>query len=259
MQQFRFLLMAVQINLKRALALRGALILSIFVTVLKQMLFLMAWKFFFQKYKMVQGWNFSDMLCMYGMVCFSMGFVEVFFYGIKEIPTIIDNGQLDTFLLQPKNIILNIAMSKGDVTSLGEIVTGLILISYSGYMISAFPVILLILILSIVFMFSLLLYLACLAFFMKNADDFIKELNLNSIIVASQPNAAYQGAFKLFTLTILPVAFLSYFPIEYLRTAQWYYLGITAIGTFVFCGIACWIFKMGIKRYESGNLIGFRT
>jgi ABC-2 type transport system permease protein len=245
-------------NFRLSLAYRGAFVFTVIITVVKQILFLLSWHFFFEKYKVIQGWNFEHLLVAYGSVCFSVGFVETFFYGLKDLPRMVETGQLDSFLLQPKNVILNIAMSKGDMSALGELITGVLLISYSGYFINSFPAIILILSLSTVFMFSLLLYISCISFFVKNSFDFIRELNLNAIIVATQPNVAYRGLLKMLTFTILPVAFLSFFPIEFLRTGYWYYLCVTVVGTLFFFGLACWIFYIGLKRYESGNIIGFR-
>lgn len=251
----KFVWLAICTNLKLSFALRGAFFITLVVTIIKQVLFLIAWSFFFGRYKVVQGWTFEHMILAYGIICFAMGFVEAFFYGIKELPQIIETGHLDTFLLQPKSIILNVALSKGDVSALGEVVTGILLVAYSGYFRSDLLLVVLLMVISTVCMFALLLYLSCIAFFMRNASDFIKELNLNAIIVATQPNAAYSGAFKIFTLTILPVAFLSYFPVEYFRTGLWDYLLITLVGTGVFFGVAYGLFKCGLKRYESGNMM----
>lgn len=251
----KFLWLAICTNLKLSVALRGAFFITLIVTIIKQLLFLIAWSFFFGKYKIVQGWTFEHMILGYGILCFAMGFVEAFFYGIKELPQIIENGQLDTFLLQPKSVILNVALSKGDVSALGEVVTGILLMTYSGYFAAAPMIVLLLMVITTLCMFSLLLYLSCIAFFMRNASDFIKELNLNAIIVATQPNAAYSGAFKIFTFTLLPVGFLSYFPVEYFRTGLLHYLFITLVGTGVFFGVAYVLFNCGLKRYESANMM----
>lgn len=251
----KFVWFAICTNLKLSFALRGAFFITLVVTIIKQMFFLIAWSFFFGRYKVVQGWTFEHMILAYGILCFAMGFVEAFFYGLKELPQIIETGQLDTFLLQPKSLILNIALSKGDISALGEVVTGILLIGYSGYFSSALLIVLLLMTISTLCMFALQLYLSCIAFFTRNASDFIKELNLNAIIVATQPNAAYSGAFKIFTFTILPVAFLSYLPVEYFRTGLWYYLWVTLIGTGVFFGVAYGLFNCGLKRYESGNMM----
>jgi len=254
----KFLYTLMMTNFRLSLALKGTFYFTIIITILKQVLFLTAWRFFFLKYQVVQGWNFNSMLLGYGSVCFSMGVVEAFFYGLKDLPRMIENGQLDTFLLQPKNVVLNVAMSKGDMASFGEIVTGIAVITYSGYLEQSPLMVITILILGTIFIFSLLLYLSCIAFFMKDSFDFIRELNLNAIIVASQPNVAYRGLLKMLTFTILPVAFISFFPIEYLRTGLWKYLLFSALGTAAFFAVANALFNLGLKRYESGNIIAFR-
>jgi len=254
----RFFWLAICTNFKLSMSLRAAFLITILATIVKQVLFLVMWSFFFERYKVVQGWTFEHMLVMYGLVCFAMGIAGLFFYGIKELSPLIESSQLDTFLLQPKNIILNIAMSKGDISDVGEVITGILLMGYSGYLIKAFPIILILCVVIVVFMFSLYLYLSCIAFFVRNSYDLIRELNLNAIIVATQPVAAYRGVFKMFTFTLLPVAFLSFLPVEYFRTGLWYYLWATILGTAVFFGIACWLFKLGLKRYESGNMIVYR-
>lgn len=252
---FRFIFTAIITHFRLSFANRLSFFLTIAVTVLKQILFLISWKFFFGKYKIVQGWNFDDMLVMYGIVCFAIGFLEAFFYGLKDLPRMVENGQLDSFILQPKNILLNVALSRGDMAAFGEILTGIILIFASGYLVSAFIPIVFILILSVLFVFSLTVYLNSIAFFMPNATDFIRELNLNVAIMASQPNAAYRGLFKMLTFTILPVALLSFLPIEYLRTHALKYLVFATIGNVVFFTIAITLFKRGLQRYESGNIL----
>lgn len=254
----RFISLAIRTHFKLALALRAAFWISVGLAIAKQLLFLVAWRYFFGRYTLVQGWNFNHMLFMYGTVCFAIGCIKALFLGLQDLPRIIETGELDTFLLQPKNIILNIALSRGNPSAFGEVITGLLLIVHSGYLLRAFPTVLLILIMACFFWFGLLLYLSCLAFFMRNAQDFIRELNLNVVIVATQPNSAYSGVLKFVTCTVLPMALISYFPIEYLRTGLLRYLCIAVFGILVFLAIACWIFHAGLKRYESGNCIAFR-
>lgn len=255
----KFLCLAIWTNFRLSFALRAAFFITLLLTILKQIMFLVAWNFFFLKYKMVQGWDFNQMLLMYGIVSFSLGALEAFFYGVRDIPKIIETGQLDNFLLQPKNVILNIALSRGDFSALGEMVAGILFIIYSGYFLKSILIILIILAIATLFVFSLYLYLSCIAFFTRNSADFIRELLLNSVIVATQPNAAYRGAFKMFTFTVLPVAFLSYLPIEFLRTGHIPFLLYTLLGTLIFFGISIALFQFGLKRYESGNMLGLRN
>lgn len=254
----KFLQLSLITNLKLSLTSRLTFILTILITVIKQIIFLIGWNFFFNKYKIVQGWNFNEMLLMYGEVIITIGVAEVFFFGLRELPRLIESQELDTFILQPKNLILNIALSKGDMSSIGEIVAGFILVFYSGYLHTSPLLVLVIALMGILFMFTLFLYLGCIAFYMKESHDFVRELTLNAIIMATQPNAAYQGALKMLTFTLLPVGFLSFFPIEFLRTHQTKYLFLSLLGTLIFFAVACLLFYRGLKAYESGNRITFR-
>lgn len=252
----RYLIIAFCTNFKLSVALKISFLITLLIVLAKQALFLVAWKFFFVKYHTVYGWDFKEMLLMYGIVSFGIGFVEIFFYGLREIPRLIETHQLDVYLLQPKNLILNIAMSKGEITSLGEVILGILLISYSGYLFS--PAIILILLLAIVFIFSLYLYLSSLRFFVPNGTNFVRELYQNANIVATQPNSAYRGLFKIFTMTLLPTLFISFYPIEFLRTGLLENLLFATLGTFAFFVGAQFLFKWGLKYYESGNLIVHR-
>lgn len=255
----RFLRSALLANFKLSLALRFTFFVNILIVIIKQSLFLVTWNFFFEKYRFIQGWNFNDMLLMYGIVSFSIGFVEFFFYGLRDLPRIIETNQIDTYLLQPKNIILNVAMSKGDIGAIGEVLLGILLIAYSGYLWSSSLLILTILPISVIFIFSLYLYLSNIAFFIKNSNNFIRELYSNANIIATQPNSAYRGFFRIFTLTFLPTAYISFFPVEFMRTINFTSLAISYMGTFSFLLITIWLFKRGLKRYESSSVIVYRN
>ncbi len=253
----RYLITAFKTNFRLSITLKISFIITIFIVIAKQPLFLIAWKSFFGKYHIVQGWDFKDMALMYGIVSFGIGFVEVFFYGLRELPRLIETHQLDVYLLQPKNLILNIALSKGDITALGEIILGILLMSYSGYLLSF--TIILIAFLAIVFIFSLYLYLSSMRFFVQNGTNFVRELYQNANIVATQPNSAYRGLFKIFTMTLLPTAFMSFYPVEFLRTGLLENLYFATLGTFLFFLGAQLLFKLGLRRYESGNDIALRN
>ena len=251
-----FLKRIFQANFKLSLTFRLSFLSTLIVIFMKQVFFLTTWNFFFNKYRSIHGWDFNDMLAMYGIVTFAIGFVELFFYGLKDLPRIVETQQLDIFLLQPKNLILNIAISKGNLGGIAEMFLGIFLLAYSQHLYSwKIP---LILPLAILFIFSLYLYLGSIAFFLRNSTGFIYELYQNATIMATQPNSAYNGLFWMIALTFLPTAYISYFPIEYLRTGVWVHLLYAISGGIVFFLVACWLFRLGLKRYESGYAIAQR-
>jgi len=257
MNNFSFMTTALKTNLRYALALKLSFYLNLFVAVLKQGLFLVSWYFFFQKYVDINGWDFNDLLLMNGFVLIGLGSVEFFFGGIKDLPRIVECNMLDSYLLQPKNVIFNIALSKTYVSALGDLLTGIIAIIFSGYFYSSFWLVLLMLPISILFIFSMYLYFGSLSFFMSHANEYIKELYQNVIIFATQPNSAYTGLLKWISLTIIPIGFISFFPVEFVKYNNFFYFLCAVAGTASFFFGACWFFYFGLKRYESGS--GIKT
>lgn len=255
MNNLRFLRTALLLQLKLNFALKLSFFIKVGAIVLRQGLFLFMWGFFFNRYHSINGWNFQEMLAMYGVIAFGIGFVEMVFYGIRDLPVLIENNQLDNFLTQPRNILINVALSKGDLSAASEIIYGLLLLLISGYLTSELFILFMILPLSILFVFSLYLYLNTVAFFMKNSQGFVKDLMQNANIVATQPNSAYQGLLKIITMTVLPVSYLSFFPIEFLRTHHFLNLLYAYSGTTVFFISSCWFFYKGLSRYESSSIV----
>lgn len=244
----------IRISLRNALASLSNLLSSIILISVKMGLFLLTWKFFFQKYSLVRGWGFEDMLAMTGIVMVSEGFVHAFLNGIRDLPSLIETGQLDLFLVQPRNTLLNLSLCKSNLNGFAEIIVGGVLLGVSGYFFTKAFALLWILPLGVCFMYTLHMYLGSLCFFIQNSSSFIKELVQNACIIATQPNSAFTGFIRILTLTVLPVAFLSYFPIEYLRTNTRENAVYAFLGTFLFFILASFVFQRGVKRYESSSL-----
>jgi ABC-2 type transport system permease protein len=254
MKLFKFIRAAIIHNFVLSIVFKTAFIINLGIAVLKQAFFLVAWHFFFQKYTHVNGWIFNDLLLVCGLLSIGIGVVEILFFGLKDLPQIVETNALDRYLLQPQNLILNIALSRGQISSLGDVFTGVIAIWYGGFFSTYLLSTLLCIPLAIIFIFALYLYLGCISLYIKNSSEFIRELYRNSIIIASQPNSSYTGFLKILTITVLPVAFLSFFPVEFVKHSSYKYFFISYLGAIGFLYTSCIIFYNGIKRYESGNL-----
>jgi len=250
----RFIKTALLTQCKLNLVLKLSFLLKLLAVVLKHGLFLLTWMFFFNRYVNIVGWGFSEMLAMYGFFSFGVGVVEMFFYGLRDLPHMVDTNLLDNYLTQPRSVLLNVALAKGDIVAFSEIINGLLLLGISNYLKSDLFFLFFLLPLSALFIFSLHLYLSSISFFVKNSREFVRELYRNATIIAGQPNSAYKGALKILTLTLIPTAYLSFFPIEFLRTHNNLLFLCAYLGTFVFFGFAWWFFYLGLSRYESSSV-----
>lgn len=253
MNSLKYVFTSIFMNIKSFLNLDINFFATLIVSTVKQLLFIVAWMFFFNRYKIIAGWRFNEMLVMFGIVSVGIGIIEIFFYGIRHLPELVENNQLDIYLVQPKNIVLNIAVSKTDISALGDLTTGLILSLFSGYLLSSFSLVVIFFINSAIFIFSLYLFLGSWSFFLKNSNSFIKEVYQNTLLLATQPNSAYKGVIKLITLTILPVGYMSFFPVEYLLSKSIYYFIYSTLGTTLFLILSYGFFFIGLKKYESGS------
>jgi len=55
--------------------------------------------------------------------------------------------------------------------------------------------------------------------------------------------------------TAIPAAFVSYVPVEALRTMSMWQLALSACGAFAIAAVGTAAFYLGLRRYESGNLL----
>lgn len=79
----------------------------------------------------IAGWSFDQMLFLYGMstVCFALW--HCFFTNIITIPTYIQSGEFDRFLLKPIDPLFQIMMEGFDEDGWGELIFGAIILTIS--------------------------------------------------------------------------------------------------------------------------------
>src|SRR3990167_8359040 len=58
--------------------------------------------------------------------------------------------------------------------------------------------------------------------------------------------------------TLIPAGLIGYVPVELLRAFSWYKFAILMSCSLGFLGVACLVFHLGLKKYESGNKFGMR-
>lgn len=79
----------------------------------------------------IAGWSFEQMLFLYGMssVCFSLW--HCLFIDIITIPTYIQSGEFDRFMLKPIDPLFQIMMEGFDEDGWGELIFGSIILAIS--------------------------------------------------------------------------------------------------------------------------------
>lgn len=242
---------ALGLNLKNAVHEKLSFWVKVLLNIFKHLMFALAWKPFYLTYNSIHGWNYEHHILMIGLITISMGFAEIFFDGLRDLPQVIESKRLDAFLLQPQDPILMIALSRTSIKSWADVFAGFTLIYFS----EIFDISLILFVgLGMLFFFSLYLYLGSLRFFIPNSSMLIQEIYSKTMIIASQPNVSYTGILKMLTFSFLPVCLISLYPIQYIREKQPEFLLIAVIGGVCFHFWARFLFFSGLKRYRAGNV-----
>ena len=255
MKIFEVFLIVLRSNLCASLNNRGEFFLKVIFMLVNNGIFLLLWLLLFDNYQTIQGWEFSHLIFMFGVSAFSFGVNIFLFYGLREIPQWVDSGVFDIFLTRPVDILLYPAMRSVNVSGLGDIIFGTLLILLSGFIsLKTILPIAIILLVSCVLVFAINVLLCSLAFWINGSDGLIKQLYLNIIILASNPPSIYSSVLQIMIHSLIPIGLMTNLPILFIKSFDYSYLILMILGTNIFLYICVKIFYFSVKRHSSGNL-----
>ncbi len=256
----RFLLALVSINLKSSFALRGAFWLQAAFMVANNVLFFAFWWIFFDRFQEVRGWRVGDVAALFGLVATGFGLSVVFAGGIRDLSRVVVDGDLDGFLTQPKSPLLHVTASRSFASGWGDIFSGLGFLLLSGRVdLEKLPLVVLGVLCSATVFTASAIVIHSSAFWLGRIEAVARQLWDFLITFSTYPRSLFDGALKLLLFTLLPAGFIGYLPVELLRDFAWSGLAAAVGGAALYAGLAIWVFRAGLRRYESGNRFGVRA
>jgi ABC-2 type transport system permease protein len=97
-----------------------------------------------------------------------------------------------------------------------------------------------------------------LAFWIGSAEAAAFQAQQAAITFSLYPGAMFHGWIRLLLFTLIPAGFISHIPVELLRSFDPLLLvGLLAFTLFS-ATLAVAVFRLGLRRYESGNLVVLR-
>lgn len=255
-KHMRLICLYFKYNLQSAMEYRVSFISQALGMALNNAFFVFFWWVIFEKVSSIGGYGFKEVMVIWALASSTYGFVHVFFGNLRELPRIIINGELDTYLLQPKNVYLNVYCSRMLVSAWGDLTFGVVMF----ILVYGFAPMKLLLFLLFTFAGGLLAGSVMsaadtLTFYIGNSST-ISRLVMEFLLNFSlYPDSIFRREVKLVMYSILPAGFIVFVPFRLLSAFSWYgLLGLLAIDA-VYIGLAYLLFKYGLKKYESGNLI----
>ena len=256
---FKLIFSYFKLNIKKEWKYKSSFFMQIFMMILNDLFFIIQWYIIFSLIDNIGGYGFRETMLLWGIAAGGFGIAHAFFGGAWNIKDIVYDGKLDVYLTQPKSVLINVCCSSTDVAALGDILYAFIVLGIIGapwwWYLAMIPAIILA---GLVYLSVYVVYVS-LCFYIKRGDAVAKSVEGTMNKAANYPPAIYNFAVKALFFTLIPTAFYTFIPAEYffLNLNIWWILGLVAVTAFwVVLAFIC--FNKGLKKYNSGNLMGGR-
>lgn len=245
------------VNLASAMEYRASFISQIVGMFINNGIYFVFWIIFFQQFGSVRGYNTGEIFLLFAIVTLGFGLAFMFAGNTAQhMAYLIAQGRLDYYLVFPRNLLLHVVFSRMMVSTIGDVLFGLIAYLFTG----RFQPLEIILFLASSVIVALILVAfgiitGSLAFYMGNAQYASQQASNALLTFALYPNSLFSGASRFLLYTLLPAAFVGAVPVEIIKgqdgTLLLALLGVAALIWLVAIGV----FYFGLRRYESGSAI----
>lgn len=250
-------------NLKAAAELRTAFALQIIGMMINNMSFVIIWLFFSHAFGAVNGWGPAEIVMLDGLAALIFGIAFGFGSGARSLPDIIHNGVFDNILLNPRILYIRISVSRLEVSALGDMIFGLILVVIGAVMMEVSPLQFLLLISSIppasLIMLNMGIIASSIAFLLTDAMEVSRNIFEIFFGPSLYPGGLFQGNLRFFFMFVVPSLFVGAIPVEIIRDSDIKTFILTWTMAIFWTLVALTLLNKGVKYYESSNLIGARA
>ena len=253
--QIKISFLTVKYALMREMLNKTTFVANVFFMILNNSTFLIQWIILFSLKENVGGYTLKQVILLWGIAASTYGFSRFFFKKAFILSDTINYGKLDSYLVQPKNVLLGAITSDVETSALGDMLYGYIMLIIYGINIKSFVLFTLFTILGGITLTSFSVILSSLSFWFNRSDSITDTLNSIMTNFDTYPEGIFKGIVRVLLLTILPVGIVSYIPIQILTSFNLYKFALVVLATIIFVALAFIIFYKGLKRYSSSNLM----
>ncbi len=245
-----------KLNLSASMEYRTSFIIQIFGMFLNNLSFAFFWWLLFERFETIGGYGFNDVMLLWAFASSGFGLCFILFGNLRRLVDIIIKGELDSYLLQPKNVLLNVIGSSTRVSAWGDFVYGIILFFIiKGFAPMNILMFVFFTITACLLYSSVMITFSSLAFKFGNINSLATLAVEFMITLSIYPADMFQGFVKFILFTVLPAGFATMVPVNLLTEFDLKWFLMLIIVTVIWVVLAFASFYRGLKRYESGNLM----
>ena len=253
--QIKISLLSIKYAIMREMLNKISFLTNIVFMIINNSTFIIQWVVLFSIKNDIGGYSLNEVLLLWGLASSSFGVSRFFFKKAFDLSTTINNGKLDSYLVQPKNVLLSVITTDVEPSALGDMLYGYIVLLIYGITFKLFLLFTLFSICSGLIITAITIIFNSLSFWFGKSDLLAEKMDGFMTSFATYPGGIFKGVTKWILLTIIPVGIANYMPVDVMRNFNLSYLLIILGFTIFIVTIAFIVFYKGLKRYSSSNLM----
>lgn len=244
------------LNLSAAMEYRVSFITQVLGMLLNNTFFIFFWWIVFRNTGSIGSYSFKDVMTIWGIAASAFGFSFILFGNARNITNLIIQGGMDVYLLQPKNVLINVICSGTTVSAWGDLIYGYILFfAVYGFDLKRLLLFTLFTVTGGIIFTGVLISAHSLTFHVGNATVIANSVFEFVLSFSLYPEDIFRGYVKFFVYSVIPAGFIAFLPMKVIKFFDIKILLLVLAAGAVYFAFAWFIFFKGLKKYESGNLI----
>ncbi len=258
-KQLRVCLLSVKYNMMREMLNKVTFLTNVVFMMLNNAAFIIQWTILFRLKENIGGYTLREVLLLWALSASSYGLAHLLCARVFSLPDLIINGKLDSYLVQPKSVLLGVMTSSTNTSSIGDLLYGLVILCIFSFSLRNLLLFLLFTVTGAAILTAYALFWGSLSFWFVRADLFGSTMVDSMINFSTYPEGIFHGAAKFILYLVIPTGMSVYLPLNLMTDFGWSRLLLLLGYTVLICGAAVFTFYRGLRRYSSGCLMEART
>ena len=253
--QLRVCALSVKYNIMREMVNKVTFLTNVGFMVLNNATFLVQWMILLRMRGDVGGYTMREIMLLWGFMAASFGLSHILFARAFSLSDLIITGKLDSFLVQPKNVLVSVLTSATDSSAIGDFLYGTALVCACKPGVGGFFLFLLFVVTGTVIFTAFAVLLGSLSFWFVRMDMLQNQIVMGIVSFGTYPDGIFKGASRFFLYFIIPVGMAVWHPVHLMVSFDAGMFFTVAGYACVLLALAVAVFYRGLRRYASGNLM----
>ncbi len=257
-KELRLLFLSTKYNIMKEMINPLSFVLKVLFMMLNNSTFIIQWVVLFSLKDSFGTYGFKEIMLIWGISSASFGFAFTFFGGSFKIPEYVEEGKLDSYLVQPKSVLLSVVGSYTRISAIGDLLYGLVVGIIFYHSLKNIILFLLFIITGGIIFACFSIIIGSLAFKYTKTEELSDSIMGMYLSASLYPDSVYGNILKFILYTFIPIGFSVFIPISIILNFNLLKFIVVLLFTILMMILASLAFYRGLKRYSSTNLMSSR-